>query len=492
MTFKNVCQALDCPSIWESRDPRLSTQIARCAGQLASTCCDMLLESDRVHLLRIVLGLQTKAWTFGARDVPPLSTDDGPLDHYNRTWSTLQTVCTRTVELIAASAAVSAGTYMAHKLPEVLEAIMPMCSQLGAELALLEVCVRQADMGRMVANQGSVAVIQHVHRLMLGKCAGGAEEGGDEWVMVDGDENGVKSAALASHKGDARGPMLQVQVDALVFLVHLLSDPSAIEPWRDSLAPTVLSVLSLARQGAGANIAAQHSQIHEGAAALSSASSDESREVKQDVPAKRALGPGDDVCKDVVQHVSKDAVPAPAITVVSVGVKEVGVKETPVQPSTVDGAVVCQTALEAVYLALVPELSAHVCSAEVVAAVEALFLDALALPQGTIRQLMCLVIASCAQAVCTSAAGRVGGGASFEAPHVLVDALLARVDDSQDEVRAEALNSLAALLALQLERGVVDKVRGRVAGLLKEEEDEQVREAAQALLASLHELAAAK
>ena len=184
----------------------------------------MLLESDRVHLLRIVLGLQTKAWTLGARDVPPLSTDDGPLDHYNRTWSTLQTVCTRTVELIAASAAVSAGTYMAHKLPEVLEAIMPMCSQLGAELALLEVCVRQADLGTMVDNPGSCAVIQHVHRLMLGQGARGGQEGGDEWVMVDGDEIGVESAAPASHNGDARGPMLQVQVDALVFLVHLLAN----------------------------------------------------------------------------------------------------------------------------------------------------------------------------------------------------------------------------------------------------------------------------
>ena len=50
--------------------------------------------------------------------------------------------------------------------------------------------------------------------------------------------------------------------------------------------------------------------------------------VKQDVPAKRAPGLGDDVCKDAVQHVSKDAEPAPAITVVSVGVEE-----TPVQPT---------------------------------------------------------------------------------------------------------------------------------------------------------------
>ena len=55
----------------------------------------------------------------------------------------------------------------------------------------------------------------------------------------------------------------------------------------------------------------------------------------------------------------------------------------------------------------------------------------------------------------------------------------------------EALNSLAALLALQLERGIVDKVRGRVNGMLKEEEVEQAREAAQALLASLASLSAA-
>lgn len=89
------------------------------------------------------------------------------------------------------------------------------------------------------------------------------------------------------------------------------------------------------------------------------------------------------------------------------------------------------------------------------------------------------------------AAGGVGGGASFAAPHILADALLARVDDSQDEVRVEALNSLAALLALQLERGIVDKVRGRVNGMLKEEEVEQAREAAQALLASLASLSAA-
>jgi len=466
-----ICKALDCPSIWESRDPRLSTQIARCAGQLASTCGDLLLESDRVHLLRIVLGLQTKAWSFGARDVPPLSTDEGPLDHYNRTWSTLQTVCTRAVEHIAASAAVSAETYMAHKLPEVVEAIMPVCSQNGAELelALLEVCVRQADMGRMASKEGSFAVVQHVQRLILGKAAG-AEEGSDEWVVVDGEDTDVSSASLAWHKGDAHEPMLQVQVDALIFLVHLLSDPASIEPWRDRLSPIVLSALTLARRGAHAAIAAEDSSVQQAAAALAAASTEEAGGGKQDVPAKRELGLGDGGAQDA----------APAITVVSVGVKE-----TPVQPSTVDGAVVCQTALEAVYLALVPELSAHVCSAEVASAVEALVTAALALSQGTIRQLMCLVLASCAEAVRADTAGGEGGGARFAAPAVLAEALLARVDDSQDEVRVEALNGLAVLLGLRLDRDVVDKVQERVTVLLKEEEEELTREAAQSLLLSL-------
>ena len=55
-----ITRALDCPSIWESRDPRLSTQIARCAGQLAESCGSFLLDVDRSHLLRIVLGLQVE------------------------------------------------------------------------------------------------------------------------------------------------------------------------------------------------------------------------------------------------------------------------------------------------------------------------------------------------------------------------------------------------------------------------------------------------
>jgi hypothetical protein len=101
--------------------------------------------------------------------------------------------------------------------------------------------------------------------------------------------------------------------------------------------------------------------------------------VKQDVPAKRAPGLGDDVCKDAVQHVSEDAEPAPAITVVSVGVEE-----TPVQPtrSTV------QSFARRRSRPCIRRSSRSVCCAEVVAAAEALVLDALALPQGTIRQLM--------------------------------------------------------------------------------------------------------
>jgi hypothetical protein len=55
-----ITRALDCPSIWESRDPRLSTQIARCAGQLAESCGSLLLDDVRSHLLRIVIGLQVE------------------------------------------------------------------------------------------------------------------------------------------------------------------------------------------------------------------------------------------------------------------------------------------------------------------------------------------------------------------------------------------------------------------------------------------------
>ena len=91
----------------------------------------------------------------------------------------------------------------------------------------------------------------------------------------------------------------------------------------------------------------------------------------------------------------------------------------------------------------------------------------------------------CAEAVRADTAGGEGGGARFAAPAVLAEALLARVDDSQDEVRVEALNGLAVLLGLRLDRDVVDKVQERVTVLLKEEEEELTREAAQSLLVAL-------
>ena len=154
-----IVRALDCSSIWESRDPRLSTQIARCASQLAATCGSLLLDKDRAHLLRIVLGLQVKAWSFGARDVPPLAVDDGPLDHYNRTWTTLQTVCTRAADQIAGSAGMATAAFIVQQLPAVVEHVMPVCCSYGPdlELGLLEVCVPSRHGGAC----GGAGLMQH-------------------------------------------------------------------------------------------------------------------------------------------------------------------------------------------------------------------------------------------------------------------------------------------------------------------------------------------
>lgn len=471
-----IVRALDCPSIWESRDPRLSTQIARCAGQLAVTCGDLLVEGDRAHLLRIVLGLQIKAWSFGARDVPPLQSDDDPLDHYNRTWATLQAVCTRSVEQIAASGGVSAPTFMAHQLNDAVQTLMPVCSRYGLELelALLEVCVRQADMASLAAMPGSFsAVVEHVRRLVVGRVVG--EETSDDWVVIDDDGTGKSSALAVVQTTEKNEPVLQVQVDALVFLVFLLSDPTAVEPWREQLASTLVDVLALAHRGARATIAAEEGVSQEAASALAATTIEDRAETTEQAasPATRALA-----------IVEQDENAAPAITVLSVGIKE-----APIVPATVDGAVVCQTALEAAYLALVPEMSAFVCSSDVVAAVEALALDALLLSQGTIRQLMCLVVSSCAEAARVGAI-EGGGAATFKAPFVLAEALLARVDDSQDDVRIEALNCLSALLAHVMLKGkwgdLLARIEKRVAVLLENiEEEEQVCEAAEVVVAAV-------
>ena len=474
-----IVRALDCTSIWESRDPRLSTQIARCAGQLALTCGDVLVESDRVHLLRIVLGLQVKAWSFGARDVPPLQSDDDPLDHYNRTWATLQTVCTRSVEHIAASVRLSAPMFMAQQLNDAVQALMPVCSRYGLELelALLEVCVRQADVASLTARAGSFgAVVEHVRRLVGGRAID--EEPIDEWVVIDEDGagNSCLSAAAGIEKKESNDAVLQVQVDALVFLVYLLSDPTAVEPWRENLPATLVDVLALAHRGARASITAeqrlslQAAGVCNDAAALTATSNNEKPQ-QPVTPETRALA-----------RVESAGEAGPAITVVGVGIKE-----APIVPSTVIGAVVCQTALEVAYLALVPELSAYVCSDDVVAAVEALALDALSLSQGTIRQLMCLVVASCAEAVRVSAT-EGGCAASFKAPCVLAEALLARVDDSQNDVRVEALNCLLALLvAHEGMKGrwgdLLARIEMRVTAVLENsEEEEQVCAAAEAMV----------
>ena len=467
-----IVRALDCPSIWESRDPRLSTQIARCASQLAATCGDLLLEQDRSHLLRIVLGLQVKAWSFGARDVPPLAVDDAPLDHYNRTWATLQTVCTRAVEQIAGSAGMPTSTFIALQLCDVIEHVMPVCSSYGAdlELALLEVCVRQADTAALASTPGSCdIVVPHMRRLLAGKAAV-REEAGDEWVVVG--EEGAKSGPAASLQIDLDpDPLVQVQLDALVFLVHLLSDPAAIEPWQKKLTPTLLDVLTLARRGA---CLAADGNIDTSPGSSALVAGEEAPGPSQ-AAAPRAMTVASDTQKDEV----------PAITVVGVGVKEELQK-----PGTVEGAVVCQTALEAAYLALVPELSEHLCSSDVVSMVELLAPMALALSTGTIRQLTCLVVTSCAEASASSqAAVPLPSMADSDA---LIEALLARVDDSQDDVRVEALRCLAALLPSRAlkpkaERrcGLWERVQERVAVLAQSEEEEQVREAVEALQAQL-------
>ena len=224
-----IVRALDCSSIWESRDPRLSTQIARCASQLAATCGSLLLDKDRAHLLRIVLGLQVKAWSFGARDVPPLAVDDGPLDHYNRTWTTLQTVCTRAADQIAGSAGMATAAFIVQQLPAVVEHVMPVCCSYGPdlELGLLEVCVRQADMAALAAAPGSCSIVfSHVQRLLAGK-AGGGDEAAEEWVVV-GEESDKGAEAPGAPTPAATEPILQVQLDALVFLVHLPDRKSVV------------------------------------------------------------------------------------------------------------------------------------------------------------------------------------------------------------------------------------------------------------------------
>merc|ERR1719487_2872307 len=94
------------------------------------------------------------------------------------------------------------------------------------------------------------------------------------------DAEGSCSNAAASQVKNTSEALLQVQVDALVFLVHLLSDPSAIEPWREKLPATIVKVLWLARCGALAAISAQDDPVSEVNSALAPAAGDPVDEIE--------------------------------------------------------------------------------------------------------------------------------------------------------------------------------------------------------------------
>ena len=441
----------------------------------------MLCEADRAHLLRIVVGLQVKAWACGARDLPPLQVGAEPLDHYSRTWTTLQIVCTRALEQIASSAGLSVSNYVVQEFASVLELVMPVCLQHAAELqlALLEVCVRQADVDSLAAMPGSFeTVMPHLRRLIMGKGTGTGDDGGDDWVVVEGE-------GQEAHKNKVEG-LTHVQVDALVLLVHLLSDPAAVAPWHARLSPSVIDVLALAHRAARASLAAEAMTAETGLACGAQTAAAACAAVAASVsPGTGCAEDGGKEEKSRALAIASDEVSSstPAITVVNVNLQE-----SPAEPSAVDGAVVCQTALEAVYLALVPEMRTSVCLGGVMSAVEALVVDALLLPQGNIRQLTCLLVSACAD--CASA----GGGLKFSDPDRLAEALLARVDDSQNDVRVEALNALAAVQGMlaasgqgprgggSCSAGVLAGIERRVGELVEDGgEVDDVSEAASAL-----------
>jgi hypothetical protein len=392
---------------------------------------------------------------------------------------------------------------------------MPVCAQYGLEmeLALLEVCVRQTDVATLAACPDSFdSIVAPLRRLLAGKScksmvasssSGGGDEGGsDDWVVVEEEQEAVAGSERTDapqHASSAHAPLLAVQVDALVLLVHVLSDPSAVAPWQGRLAPLLGDVVALA--GTGAEQACRElaaSRACEDADAAVAAGGESSSESGADKDAgARGGGATGKVQACVLVSNEEEAAAAPAITVVGVGKGGGGAGgETREVACGADAVVVCQTALEAAYLALVPELGQHVCSSEVVARVEMLAESALRLADGNVRQLMLLVVASCVQAETAAEEGaRVG---RFARPEALAACVLGRVDDSKDDVRAEAMNCLAALVGsrtyaaawrgatAETEGGLLDVI-GRCANAVlgDDEEEEMVCDAARLLRAAV-------
>jgi len=135
-SLPTVVRALDCDAVWESRDPTLSSHLARCALEVARTCHGVLEEGERTQILRLLLPLQVKAWAHGARRLPP-----GGGEPPEAGWECLQATCCEGVAALADSAGEPDGAFMARRLGWALDELGPVCTARGAHhrLALLEV-----------------------------------------------------------------------------------------------------------------------------------------------------------------------------------------------------------------------------------------------------------------------------------------------------------------------------------------------------------------
>ncbi|EKX50128.1 hypothetical protein GUITHDRAFT_103942 [Guillardia theta CCMP2712] len=139
--------ALDCSSISESRDPRLSSQLVRCSQQLAESCGEKLDEESRRQMTQIVVSVQVKAWCFGQKQVTDFPASSEELDKYARDWRSVQFSCHQALRAIASTACSSISSLLSDHFSSFLETLMPGLTRLSClhELALLEVLYRQLD-----------------------------------------------------------------------------------------------------------------------------------------------------------------------------------------------------------------------------------------------------------------------------------------------------------------------------------------------------------
>lgn len=168
-----VSKALQGPGVLpHSSSPSVNTLLAQTASHLAMSCAPLPADL-RASIVNTIVGLQFRAWSAGARDIPAEEHKEEPL----RGWVGVQGACAEALESACAKGE-RVGELLAREGDAVLDALATECAEDGGVLPLLEVLLRQAD-----ASLLSASTVQRCLTLIISVVEAGGQAAGEALAL---------------------------------------------------------------------------------------------------------------------------------------------------------------------------------------------------------------------------------------------------------------------------------------------------------------------